>query len=173
MKSLKVKKIILKNPRLRTIRRNLRIVLKLAVSSELERLRHLRRIYCDKRHLTPFQDKRETFLIKTSNALLARLSNSTCQCNLEERCISHRELVEKGLVKPSERSPDLDVVWIPWHKEWVCMKCYDSYYKNATLDEFVERRSISFYESGATDRETDKFERYLRKTYADSFKNKD
>lgn len=172
MKTLKVKKVILKNPRLRTIRCNMRIVLKLAVYSELERLRHLKRIYYDKQHLTSSQDRRETYLIKTSNALSERLSNSTCQCN-SGRCISHRELVEKGLVKPSERSPDIDLVWIPWYKVWVCVKCYDSYYKNATLDEFVERRSISLWESRVPDKEIAKYERYLKKTYADSFKNKD
>lgn len=120
MKSLKVKKIILKNPRLRTIRRNLRIVLKLAVRSERERLGRIEDLYIKKRtrqNLMPSQRKREISLSRMGDALLARIGSSTCQCSSGGYCLSHQELVEKGLVKPSELSPDLDLVWIPWYKK--------------------------------------------------------
>ncbi|MFX0036301.1 MAG: hypothetical protein ACFE9I_11765 [Candidatus Hermodarchaeota archaeon] len=70
MKSQKWKIIVIKDPQLRRVRTNLRVILKEAIQSELRRLGYLMDLYSRKKVLTSSQEKRESMLIKISNNLL-------------------------------------------------------------------------------------------------------
>ena len=59
MKSKKIHKVILKTPVLARIRNNLRVVLKLAVKEELQRLSNLETLYFKKKGLTKSQERRK------------------------------------------------------------------------------------------------------------------
>ena len=117
MKTIKVVKISIKDPRLRNIRRNLRTVIKLAVKAEEERLDKLEDLYREKRFsqgLTPSRWKREGYLRRTGDKLGHALRESIC-----------------GGV-------DCDVVWIPWREKWISVRQYEEMYKDMTFDEFIK-----------------------------------
>ena len=84
-----VKKVTIKNPKLRAIRDNLRIIIKLAVIDEYERLKDLQSLYLDKRMkgytLTPSQEKRDIQLHHQSEYLIDTFSNSVCICASRRR----------------------------------------------------------------------------------------
>jgi len=117
MKTVKVVKISIKDPRLRNIRRNLRTVIKLAAKAEEERLDKLEDLYHEKymsQGLAPSQNKRDTYLIQARDKLGYALAESICG---------------RG---------DCDVVWIPWYKCWDTVEKYEHDYKDADYDEFFE-----------------------------------
>ncbi len=75
-----VKKIIIKNPRLRAIRDNLRAIIKLAVIDEYKRLTGLNILYQEKEKLTPSQEKRVILLHHKREYLITTFANSICAC---------------------------------------------------------------------------------------------
>ncbi len=126
MRSKKVRKVILKTPRLRQARNNLRIILKLAVKEKLHRLSKLKRLYLYKKHLTPSQLQRKAFLSKGWNKLYHSFIRSTLQCNCGAACVSLDKAIEEGL-NPQDRPTDLDLVWVPWLEKWSCVECFEIY----------------------------------------------
>ncbi len=168
MKSLKVKKIVLKDPRLRKMRSNLRTILKLAVKTKREQLdEYSRRGYSYK-----YSD--------LSNALFTAYRTSISECNTACDCESLKDRVEKGFMKPWETSVDLVMAWIPWEERWCCVKCYEKYYKNMTFNDFkkalehLTRYPTIFNPKTLTLRCLSMDDDYIKskiKKYADSFKD--
>ncbi len=72
MKSNKWKHVIIKDSRLRHIRKNFRTILKLAITKELERLSNIRDLYSNRGYsnLTPSQRKRKRILSRLGTDLL-------------------------------------------------------------------------------------------------------
>jgi len=126
MKSKKPRLIILKDPKLRKIRENLRIILKLAYLDESKRLDRLEDLYIEKNTLTPSQQKRDIQLGRMNNNLMTAYDNSILKCSLGAACSSYEEAVENGTIDPVERPIDLDMGWLPQYGSWYCKKDYES-----------------------------------------------
>ncbi len=94
-----VKKIIIRNPRLRAIRDNLRAIIKLAVIDEYKRLTDLRVPYQEKEKLTPSQKKRVKLLHWKREYLITTFANSICVC--ARRRIIHDNDVKGDRVRVS------------------------------------------------------------------------
>jgi len=80
MSSLKVKKVLIINPYLRILRKNLRVVLRFAIQDEIHRLNTLENLYRSKgleKSLTPSQWKREKQISKLKDILVC-LERSSC-----------------------------------------------------------------------------------------------
>lgn len=170
MKSLKVKKVILKNPHLCNLRKNLRTVLRLAIDDEISRLMKLEDLYLEKYNqgkLVPSQEKREIQVSRLSDKLM-RLESKSCITCHDVYCESHRKLFGPKL-RSDKRTTDLDMVWIPWCEKWVCLECYIQYYKDTTLDEYIDSLRyeylVIFDEDGS-------IEKGLRDKFKDTFDNK-
>ena len=146
MKTSKVKKIILKNPHLRNLRKNLRIVLRLAIDDKIRRLSKLNKLYLEKsrqRKLTSSQKSRQSQIIHLGDKLMHLEERKSCiTCN-EPYCISHKDRPGKSTWF-EHRTTDLDLVWIPWHEKWVCLECYDEYYKDTTLEDVIKAEMQEF-----------------------------
>lgn len=125
MKSKKPRLIVLKDPKLRQIRANLRTILKLAYNDERKRLRALEHLYIDREALTPSQQKRDIQIGRMNNSLMTEYNRSVLTCSLGAACNSFKELVKKGTIKPTERPIDLDMGWLPQYREWFCKKDYE------------------------------------------------
>lgn len=125
MKSKKPRLIVLKDPKLRKIRENLRTILKLAYDDESKRLSQLTFLYLEKNILTPSQEKRETQLIKMNDKLYHTFKDSILQCSLGAACNSYKEAVENGTIDAVERPIDLDMGWLPQYVAWFCKKDYE------------------------------------------------
>jgi len=167
MKSLKVKKVILNNPHLRNMRKNLRIVLRLAIDDEIHRLNKLGSLYLQKYKQgkrVPSQEKRKIQISRLKNKLMRLEERRSCiTCN-EPYCISHKDRPGKSTWF-EHRSTDLDLVWIPWYEKWVCLECYEEYHKDMTLDDFIESHGeilVIFDDNGIIERD-------LRHKFRDSF----
>ena len=128
MKSKKPRLIVLKDPKLRKIRENLRIILKLAYYNERERLRNLAHLYIEKnirKGLTPSQQKRNSELVRKNNKLMTAFQGSILTCSLGAACSSYEEAFENGIIDPNERPIDLDMGWLPQYGAWYCKKDYE------------------------------------------------
>ncbi len=137
MKSKKPRLIVLKDPKLRKIRTNLRVVLKLAYLNESKRLDRLEDLYIEKdaqKGLTPSQQKRDIQLGRMNNNLMTVYDNSILKCSLGAACNSYKEAVENGTIDPVERPIDLDMGWLPQYGSWFCKKDYESL-KDFHIDE--------------------------------------
>ena len=136
MKSKKIHKVILKTPILRHIRNNLRLVLKLAVKEELQRLSRLKTLYFNKKNLTPSQKRRKAHLRREWNNLNHSFRRSTLECGNGITCILFQE--GKGLgVHPQDGPTNLDLIWIPWLERWFCVECFETYgYGEMTHEDF-------------------------------------
>ncbi len=79
-----VKKVAIKDPKLRIIRDNFRTIVKLAVIDEYERLKDLGNLYREKRRkghkLTPSQKRRDILLHHKQEYLVTTFANSICVC---------------------------------------------------------------------------------------------
>ncbi|KKM04849.1 hypothetical protein LCGC14_1760090 [marine sediment metagenome] len=124
MKSKKPRLIVLKDPKLRKIRANLRTILKLAYNDERIRIRDLEHLYTERETLTPSQQKRDIQLGRMNNELYHAFNDSILRCSLGAACNSYKEAVEEGSIKPIERPIDLDMGWLPQYREWFCKKDY-------------------------------------------------
>ena len=80
-----VKRVTIKNPKLRAIKDSLRTIIKLAVIDEYERLKDLGSLYRGKLKLTPSQKKRKIQLHHMSEYLIDTFSNSICVCASRRR----------------------------------------------------------------------------------------
>jgi len=80
----KTKELVIKDPRLKVIRDNFRIIIKLAVQDKYNQLRSLEGLYVDKlmknKRLTPTQFRRSIHLHKMQEFLVATFVNSICVC---------------------------------------------------------------------------------------------
>ena len=126
MKSKKVRRVILRTPRMKHVRSNLRIILKLAVKNELCRLAKVKRLYHDrliKSHLTPSQRKRHNHIGVKYRTLYHHYLESTLQCGGGAACYSFQE-AKKDRFNPQDRPTDLCLVWVPWLEKWFCVKCF-------------------------------------------------
>lgn len=129
MRSQKWKVITLKNPKLRLIRTNLRVILRKSIERELKRLSHLRDLYRKKGldgKLVPSQERRENELINQSNDLLKTLTHSVLHCGGDATCISF----EKNKLSADIATLGEDMVWNPLFKRWNCINCYNYKYKS-------------------------------------------
>ena len=111
---------------MKRVRDNLRVILKLAIKVELDRLRNLRGLYFDKdikSGLTPSQRRRYDYIGGEYRALSERFAESTLQCGSGAACYSFQEAKKQGF-NPQDRPTDLDLVWVPWLEKWFCIKCF-------------------------------------------------
>ncbi|MFW9880129.1 MAG: hypothetical protein ACFFG0_44205, partial [Candidatus Thorarchaeota archaeon] len=132
IKSAETRKIVIKDLKLRQVRKNLRDIFKLKWLEEFKKWLDLDSAYREKNFkgkITPSQEKRWIVLTQQHNKLRSIYDKSILECNLGAACLSHRELVQKGRIDSSDRSIDLDMVWIPHFKAWFCVKCYEEYFK--------------------------------------------
>jgi len=133
MKLKKPRLIVLKDPKLRKVRENLRIILRLAYLDESKRLSQLTDLYLQKR-LTPSQQNRETQLIRVNDKLYHTFNESILQCKLGAACDSYKEALENGTIDSIDRPIDLDMGWLPQYNSWFCKKDYESL-KDFHIDE--------------------------------------
>ncbi len=149
MKSLKIKKVVLKDPHLRRLRSSLRILLRLAVKKKNRKLDKLEDLYLQKEKLTPSQRNRKNEISKLKNKLMYLSERSSCiTCN-EPYCVSHKDRPDRVTLFDKftwfeHRSTNLDLVWVPWVKRWVCLQCFNYYYKNMTLNDFIDSQGEFF-----------------------------
>lgn len=138
MKSDKWKHIIIKNSKLRHIRKNLRTIIKLAINKELKRLSSLRDLYSNRGYsnLTPSQRKRKRMLSRLGTDLLNARQDSVLFCSMATGCMSRqKDLSMKSL---NCLNLDLDKVWDPLDKFWICVKCYNYYFGTDELKKAYE-----------------------------------
>jgi len=128
MKTEKIRRIELKDPILRKIRKNLRDIIKLATKDRIKILIDEEHKLVEKNVISPEEKKREIELTRESDHLLELLHNSIIQCSSGAACDSHQEAKKQGF-NPKDRRTDLDMVWIPEYQKWFCTRCYDLYYK--------------------------------------------
>lgn len=139
MKSKRWRPINLKDIRLRVIRENLRTLMKLAVDAEISRLNDKEDLYRQKRindKQTPSQWKRELFIYNKKESLVSAQNNSILRCSEGSTCKSS----EISMLTQELSTLDKDMVWNPLLKHWICIDCYNFYYKSESakerLDEF-------------------------------------
>ncbi len=126
MKSKEVRKVILRTSRMKRVRNNLRIVLKLAIKDELSSLAKLERLYRQKEKkdgLTLSQEKRYSYVVAKYRELSKRYNHSILRCGSGAACYSLDEAIERGF-NPRDRPADLNLVWVPWLRRWFCLKCF-------------------------------------------------
>jgi len=128
MKTEKIRRIELKDPDLRRIRKNLRDIIKLAVTAKINKLQEEEIKLVKKTVLTLEEKERKRELSFRHNQLRHLLSNSIIQCSTGAACDSHQEGKKQGF-NPRDRRTDLDMVWVPEYQKWFCTKCYEHYYK--------------------------------------------
>ena len=130
MKSKKWKIVQLKDSKLIKIRTNLRKLLKEAIRSEIKRLGNIRILYrmkSDNKKLTPSQWKREISLIKKGDELLSAWGDSFLICSYGTGCMSYK----KNGLRQDLATLNEDMVWNPLQKHWICINCYDEYFKTS------------------------------------------
>lgn len=149
MKSDKWKAIVISDTRLRKIRKNLRLLLKLAVENEFNRLKSLENLYRSKRlsiGITASQWKREVSLSRAVNKLLQLKHRSNLQCSEGSLCVSP----EAKKMSHDISSLNKDMVWNPLLKEWICIDCYNHYYNSEIqkqeLKQHLERDDFKWEE---------------------------
>lgn len=128
MKSQEWKAIILKNRKLRLVRTSLRILLREEVGAELNRLRRLKTLYTEKRltnKLTPSQRKRESILIMKDDDLTLVWARSILRCAEGSICKS----IKNSELPSAIATLAKDMVWNTLLKRWICIDCYNHYYR--------------------------------------------
>ncbi len=132
MKCKEPRSIVIKNLQLKRVRKNLRDVIKFAVLDKFRQHFKIDDIYREKHlrgNITSSQRKRWFFLSRQHSNLRGAYDRSILKCSTGAPCLSHRGLVEKGKIKPSDKSTNLNLVWVPHYKAWFCTKCFDEYFK--------------------------------------------
>jgi hypothetical protein len=152
MKSKKIKKVVLKNPCLRNLRKNLRIVLQLAYDEKSKWYNDQKRkikkntgFDYDKYRplLDEFEKEWDPIMKEYADATLY----SPLGClNRGYGCMTYRDLREqksKGQNEPEsltlEEIMDVDLVWIDvdrW-KGWYCVKCYQALVEEVDSEKFA------------------------------------
>jgi hypothetical protein len=134
MRSEKIIKVVLKDKKLRKIRKNLRDLIECAVKDRLETLKKERKEYQEKGIL--WRERRKG---RKYNVLKSAYQRSTLGCrNGEKFCVSLIKAKEKDLDIEEVRT-DLDLIWIPVLGDWFCYDCVLTYkYDKLTLDDFPD-----------------------------------
>ena len=141
MKSEKIVKVIIKDERLRKIRKNLRDLLKCAVKEKLDRLNKEIDEVWD-------QEKVRRSKIMEHSNLRRAFRRSTIECSYEyiggkDRgyfgCISLQKADDQG-EDVEKIKTDLDLVWIPIYKNWFCTECVKEFdMESLTIEDFPDR----------------------------------
>lgn len=135
MKSVKPRKIILRDQQLIRIRNNLRILLKLAFSSRLESFLKIDKLYREKYlsgKLNTSQKKRWFFLSHQQSELSSAYYKSILNCISGAACLSLPRYNNKTIRGSVCNFGLLDMVWLPYFKSWSCVMCFNEYYKDYT-----------------------------------------
>lgn len=138
MRSKEWKIIIVKDLRLRKIRKNLRTLLRLALHTQYEKLRKLRSLHRNKRILgkqTPSQRRRQVALIKMIDNLLQADASSILGCSMGSAC----KAPEAKQLPHDIASLDKDMVWNPLSKNWVCIDCYKVHFGTQQQKELLQK----------------------------------
>lgn len=139
MKSEKIVRLIIKDERLRKIRKNLRDLLKCAVKEKLDRLnKEIDEVWDQKK-------VRRSKIMEHSD-LITAFRNSTVECRYRYiegpnfyGCVSLQKTIEQGEDIEKVKT-DLDLVWIPILKEWFCTECVKKLdMESLTLEAFPDR----------------------------------
>lgn len=123
MKRKTPKLIAIKDPKLRKIRRNLRILIDQAVYAELDRLRQLIRLNREKieKSTITLSQKEKDGELESYRSILHELSiHWIGYCRRGIHCLSKKDGLDLY---------DLDKVWVPQEKSWLCEKCYEYFFK--------------------------------------------
>jgi len=123
---------ILKNPRLRKIRKNLRNVIIYAVNEEIDRLFTLRLLYSKKRResglILPSRWKREVALQHRLMNLRSALDKSICLCHNSAGCVSGGQQVGG-----EEYNTNVNMIWDPRGERWICDWCFYLLYPSSPI----------------------------------------
>ena len=144
MKSEKVKKVVLKNPHLRNLRKNLKTILRLAYNDKMKWY------YGSLSKMTngsEFSKKWQRFIEGIEEAF----HKSTLGCQASGGCLTYQALLKKKIKEGApkknayfftigrqyyehlsvEELMDVDLVWvnIDGLNRWVCTKCYEDFKK--------------------------------------------
>ncbi len=138
MKTNKWKIAHLKDLRLRIIRENLRTLLVFAIREKVKHLSHLENLYRQKRiydKQVPSQWKRESNICDMGQQLMDAWSHSILRCSEGSSCKSSSGL---RLLTSEISTLDKDMVWNPLNKHWICIDCYNFYYKSESAKRELE-----------------------------------
>jgi hypothetical protein len=150
MKTDDWKQIVIKSPRLRNIKKELRTVLKLDIGRKIDELSGFKetlRVLSNKKELTPAQIEKEWVLSKEVQDILGFYDRSILRCSYGSLCKSTNRGERSDIVSLS-----LDMVWDPIYRNWHCLKCHDYYlgteeskrlYKKNHDDEVALRAEIT------------------------------
>ena len=122
MKLKKWKPVVIKNPYLRNLRKNLRIILDLAVST---------RLY----HFIDLAEQQGT-LSPEVGELSAAQGKSLLKCSSGTLCMSLRGA--NNSVRFA--TLDEDMVWNPIAKDWECISCYNYYFGSESVRNKYEQK---------------------------------
>ena len=130
MKSNKWRKVIIKDQKLRQLRKNMRTILTLALRAEVRRVLDLKR-----------SEKYNEGI--SSTALMNARHYSILLCSSGTPCYS-AYAADKSFYTTSL---DVDMVWNPIDKEWICINCYNELFgtdelKKGYQDYIDEERRI-------------------------------
>jgi hypothetical protein len=142
MKSEKIVKVIIKDGRLRKIRKNLRDLLKCAVEERLKQL--LKEI---RENREKGNHKLKLLKIMEHSNLLTAFDDSTIMCGYERiggpnrgyyGCISQQKADDQG-EDVEKIKTDLDLVWVPIYKSWFCTECVKEFdMESLTIEDFPD-----------------------------------
>ncbi|TXT58995.1 MAG: hypothetical protein BAJALOKI2v1_270023 [Promethearchaeota archaeon] len=142
MKSKKIIKVVIKDERLRKIRKKLRDFLKCAVKEKLDLLNKEADEAWEEAN-----EKEEYLKIKEHENLMKAFRNSSLECRyvyiggLDRGyygCISQQKAENQGKYVEEIRT-DLDLVWIPIYENWFCTECVREFdMESLTLEDFPD-----------------------------------
>jgi len=134
------KKIVLINPFLVRLRRNLRAILKEAYFVEINHLRALNQLYIDKitpdYKLSSSQRKRRRYISRKENELMASYHRSILVCVFGPLCVT---------TEGTSDLLDMDKVWFPFFDGWMCLPCYEHIIKRKQMHVTQEDLEPSFH----------------------------
>jgi hypothetical protein len=140
MKSEKIVKVIIKDERMRDIRKNLRDLLKCAVEERLKQLLEEAEAYYQQGN-----ERKENLKIKEHSDLISAFRRSTIECSYRYiegsdfyACVSLQKAIEQGEDVEKVKT-NLDLVWIPIYKNWFCTECVKEFdMESLTLEDFPD-----------------------------------
>ena len=145
MKTNKWKQIKIKDLKLRIIRENLRRLLELAVEAEVNRLGRLEDLYRQKRienKQVPSHWKRELSISDKGEKIMNAWGHSILRCSEGSMC-KNSEITS---LSQDISTLDKDMVWNPLLKHWICIDCYNFYYKSESakeeLEDFLKKENL-------------------------------
>ena len=116
----KEKIIIIKNPRLKKVRGNLRKILLQTISSKIDQLEELEELIIEERGL---RNKKRIELRDEIDKLFSLRGGSICRCGNGGSCLSLKKFRKEHPMNRMDFT-DLDMAYIPEQGEWFCVECY-------------------------------------------------